>query len=132
MYDPCGLRPDVAALLGNSQPGDGARFCGRGYAQITGRRNYGRADAALGLKGALLEDPDLALKPEIAAQILERGMREGWFTGKRLSDVLPFMGAAAERQFIAARRIINGADRAELVADYALRFQDALLLGGWG
>lgn len=122
MYDPAGLRPAVAAQLGNIEAGDGCRFCGRGYVQLTGRSNYVRA--------GLLDAPDRALDPQVAADILERGMREGWFSGRRLIDVLPLGGRATRAQFVAARRIINGQDRASLIADYALRFQDALLAGG--
>jgi len=121
MYDPEGLRPAVAAQLGNTEAGDGCRFCGRGYVQLTGRANYARA--------GLVDDPDRALQPTVAAEVLERGMREGWF-GRRLMDVLPLGGQATRRQFIAARRAVNGQDRAALIADYALRFQDALLAGG--
>lgn len=122
MYDPAGLRPAVAAQLGNVEAGDGCRFCGRGYVQLTGRTNYARA--------GLAEDPERALDAKVAAQVLERGLREGWFTGLRLMDVLPLGGPATRSQFAAARRVVNGQDRAGLIADYALRFQDALLAGG--
>jgi len=122
MYDPEGLRPAVAARLGNTETGDGCMFCGRGYVQLTGRANY--------LRAGVLDAPDHALDPATAAEILERGMREGWFSGRRLADVLPLGGRATRRQFIAARRVVNGQDRAGLLADYALRFQDALLAGG--
>lgn len=121
MYDCAGLRPSVAAALGNTEPGDGARFCGRGYVQLTGRANYARA--------GLAENPDRALDAGVAAEVLERGMREGWF-GRRLMDVLPLGGRATRKQFIAARRVVNGQDRAALIADYALRFQEALVAGG--
>ena len=121
MYDPDGLRPAVAARLGNVRPGDGCRYCGRGFVQLTGRANYQRA--------GLDETPERALEPAVAAEALERGLREGWF-GRRLMDVLPLGGPATRAQFIAARRTVNGQDRAALVADYALRFQDALLAGG--
>jgi hypothetical protein len=122
MYDPGGLRPAVAAQLGNIEVGDGCRFCGRGYVQLTGRCNYVRA--------GLVDEPDRALDPAVAADVLERGMREGWFSGCRLVDALPLGGRATRSQFVAARRVINGQDRAGLIADYALRFQDALLTGG--
>jgi hypothetical protein len=121
MYDPEGLRPAVAARLGNVCAGDGVRFCGRGYVQLTGRGNYARA--------GLVDDPDRALDPAVAAAVLERGMREGWF-GRRLMDVLPLGGPATRPQFIAARRVVNGQDCAALIADYAMRFQGALLAGG--
>jgi hypothetical protein len=77
-----------------------------------------------------VEDPDRALEPGVAAEVLERGLREGWFTGRKLMDVLPLGGRATRAQFVAARRVVNGQDRASLIADYALRFQDALLAGG--
>ena len=52
---------------GNEASGDGWRYRGRGYIQLTGRENYQRAGRALGLP--LERQPDLAGKPEIAAQI---------------------------------------------------------------
>lgn len=131
MYDIQGDRPNVARRLGNLQPGDGALFCGRGYPQLTGRANYVRADRELGLGGSLIANPDRALEPPIAAAIMRRGMEEGWFTGRSFKSQLPEIGSASEDQFVAARRIINGQDRAGLIAGYAIQFQNALLLGGW-
>lgn len=131
MYDIRGNRPDKARELGNLQPGDGALFAGRGYPQMTGRKNYERADRELGLGGALVKNPDLAMRPDIAASIMRRGMEEGWFTGRRFSSYLPSEGSATQAAFKEARRIINGQDRAADVAGYALEFQDALALGGW-
>lgn len=56
-----------AATLGNVKPGDGERYKGRGYIQLTGRYNYSKAGQALGLP--LEENPELVEKPEIAAKI---------------------------------------------------------------
>lgn len=53
--------------LGNTEPGDGPRYRGRGYIMITGRANYAKAGVALGLP--LLEWPELAEQPEHAATI---------------------------------------------------------------
>lgn len=131
MYDKTGNRPNVAADLGNTEPGDGAKFAGRGYPQLTGRRNYARADRELGLNGELLRNPDLAMRPDLAARIMEAGMREGWFTGKGCAAYLPAKGAGTRAAFIAARRIINGTDRAEKIAEHAMDFQEALQAGGW-
>lgn len=47
--------------LGNTQPGDGKRFMGRGYLQITGRANYATYGTDLGLK--LTDNPQLAEDP---------------------------------------------------------------------
>lgn len=106
--------------LGNSHPGDGFRFRGRGYVQITGRRNYGLAERRLGV--SLLDNPDLALKPEVAVKILLRGMDEGWFTGKSLDNY--FTDTKAD--FVNARRIVNGTDRASKIAGQAKVFLRAL------
>ncbi len=57
-----------AERLGNSQPGDGARFRGRGFVQITGRSNYTNYGHAIGVD--LVSNPDLALDPKVAAEIL--------------------------------------------------------------
>jgi len=132
MYDPAGQRPDVAARLGNTMPGDGARFAGRGYVQLTGRANYLKAGQKIGMGQDLIETPDLAMRQDIAARIMRAGMAEGWFTGKSLDSFLPANGKPATMaQFINARRIINGTDRAELIAGYAVQFDVALRAGGW-
>jgi putative chitinase len=54
----------LAARLGNTQPGDGLRFKGRGPIQITGRDNYARYGQLLGRD--LVAEPELAAKPEVA------------------------------------------------------------------
>lgn len=104
---------------------------GRGYPQTTWEANYRKADDKLGLGGSLVADPDRMLEPEIAAATMIRGMEEGWFTGQSLGDYIPPDTAGAERQFKSARRIVNGTDRAALIAGHALSFQDALQKGGW-
>lgn len=105
---------------------------GRGDVQLTWDYNYAKADAELGLKGALIGNYDLALDPAISARIMVEGMLEGSFTGKRLSTYLPSSGFATLAQFTQARRIINGVDRAAQIAALAAVFQDALADGGWG
>lgn len=57
--------------LGNTLPGDGVKYKGRGLIQITGKRNY--ALASLGLSLPLLEKPELLSQPEAAAE------SAGWF-----------------------------------------------------
>lgn len=65
-YDPK-YSPKKAKALGNKQVGDGAKYKGRGYIQLTGRDNYKRAGQALGLP--LEKQPELVEKPEIAAKV---------------------------------------------------------------
>ena len=129
MYDIGGARPGVARALGNTTPGDGVKFAGRGYVQLTGRNNYKRAGGKLGLD--LLLMPDAAMLPAAAARIMRAGMDEGWFTSRRFSSYLPANGRADRAAFVQARRIINGQDRAGDIAGFALKFQTALEAGGW-
>jgi len=111
----------LAKALGNTPAadGDGYTYRGRGYVQLTGRANYAKAGDALGLD--MLRKPDLALQPSVAALILVRGCCDGWFTGKKLADYLP-------GDYRGARRVVNGTDKADLIAGYAREFEAALRL----
>lgn len=117
-YDP---PREIAHRLGNIAIGDGFRFRGRGYVQLTGRRNYAFASEKLGLD--LLGFPDLALQRDIAAKILVRGMAEGWFTGRRLGQ---YFALGQAPLWIDAREIVNGHDDDLLIASYALEFRKGL------
>lgn len=129
MYDIGGSRPGLAKANGNIHPGDGAKFHGRGYVQLTWRANYARAGKLLG--EPLEDQPELALRPDIAAKVMRHGMADGWFTGKSFKSYLPSAGNANRAAFLQARRIINGQDRAVMIADYAVQFQAALEKAGW-
>ena len=115
-YDIQGANPDLARRLGNTVPGDGVKYAGRGYVQITGRDNYRR----FGIE----DTPDDAMKPDVAARIMVDGMTKGSFTSRKLADYLP-------GDYVNARRIINGTDNAEKIAGYARVFEAALRAGGW-
>ena len=130
--------PEIGRGRGKAygKPGEhgGQIAYGRGDVQLTWDYNYEKADNELGLKGALLENFDRALDAEISARIMVRGMTDGWFAGDKVgrhkfSRHLPAKGAAKE--YTSARRIINGVDRAGLVAGYAMTFQAALVAGSW-
>lgn len=103
---------------------------GRGLVQLTWDYNYARADNELGLGGKLIADYALALDADLAVRIMVEGMTRGWFTGKSLGTYIG-TGLGTYAEFVEARRIINGTDRAALIADYAVKFQDALTDGGW-
>ncbi|ATN32919.1 hypothetical protein ACO34A_03775 [Rhizobium sp. ACO-34A] len=99
---------------------------GRGFVQTTWDVNYERTDRELKLGGKLIANYDLLLTDvAMAAQAAVRGMVEGWYTGKKLSDYF----AGQKCDFVGARRIINGTDRAELIAGHARKFLAALEAG---
>ena len=115
-----GPQTNVGKMLGNTKPGDGALFHGRGYVQITGRNNYAKAKKLTGVD--LLSGPNRAKEPELAYQIAIQGMVDGWFTGKKLSNY--FFGDTAD--YLNARRMINGLDQAEKIADIARSYSEIL------
>jgi hypothetical protein len=129
LYDVAGTRPQTAIKYGNTCAGDGPKYAGRGYVQLTWKNNYIRATKECGVD--LVNNPDLAMRPDIAAKIMRTGMSEGWFTGRALGHYLPREGAATRTQYTLARRIINGTDRAVQIADHAMKFQTALEAGDW-
>lgn len=134
MYDINGNRPAKARELGNLTPGDGAKYPGRGYVQLTGLANYRKLTAklrAIGIDVDLVANPDLAMRPDVAAAIMVIGMEEGLFTTRKLGDDLPRRGVGTLRQFVMSRDIINGKDRDDEIAAVAMVFQAALSVGGY-
>lgn len=131
--------------LGNDTPEEGATYAGRGHVQLTGEYNYETAEkdlrrdfpevvsdfeARTGRKFDLTvgddpndaTDPDNAMDAEIAYFIMSNGMRLGRFTRKKLSDYI----SGSYCNYVAARRIINGTDKAEAIANYAQKFEAIL------
>lgn len=106
----------LAKVLGNTPAadGDGQRYAGRGLVQITGRSNY--------RKFGIEATPDAALEPKTAIRIMFDGMLEGKFTGRKLAD---YFGAGREDPE-GARRIVNGTDKASLIAGYYRNFLDSI------
>ncbi len=95
-------------------------YYGRGYVQLTWFENYESMGHLLHVP--LLENPELALDPPIAAQILIKGMTGGLFTGKGLDKYFN----ATITDWVNARKIINGLDHAETIGGYAQTFFTAL------
>lgn len=81
--------------LGNTQTGDGDRFRGRGFVQITGRANYTHYGTEMGRD--LVSNPDLALDPAVAAEVLARYFEERH---------IPFF--ANQQNWEIVRRRVNG------------------------
>jgi putative chitinase len=124
-YDVTGRDPVRARKMGNTSPGDGPRYCGRGYVQLTWKSNYQKLGDAIGFP--LAGNPDLAMRPDTAAEILVKGMSLGVFTGKKLGDYITKDAC----DFVNARRVINGTDHASEIAAEAQHYLDALIAGGW-
>lgn len=115
------------ADLGNTEPGDGFKYRGRGKVQITGRRNYAFWGKRLGID--LLGDPDLALDPDVSVRLLIEGSMLGAYTGKGLGDYIDGVDESDEedlREYVQARRVINGQDHAKEIGADALMFERAL------
>ena len=89
-------------------------YIGRGYVQLTWKRNYE--------KYGIADHPEKALEPDLAAHIMIDGMTKGIFTGKKLGDYFNTKVSDA----VGARRIINGTDKDKLIAGYYNVFLDAL------
>ena len=106
--------------LGNIRSGDGPRYKGRGYVQITGRVNYRKFGERLRVD--LEGDPALALEPALSYRIASLGMRQGLFTGRSLSSFIH----EDHCDYRQARRIINGLDRADRIRMYAEKLEQVL------
>jgi len=105
---------------GIPDPTTGQIYYGRGLVQLTWKRNYQKLSDLLGLD--LVNHPELALQPGTAYKIMSLGMTRGLFTGKKLADYLNVEKA----DYVDARRIINGLDRAHLIAGYSEKFEKML------
>jgi predicted chitinase len=85
------------ASLGNTEDGDGSRFHGRGFVQLTGRHNYQEIGDKIGVD--LVDDPELANDPKISAKILAEFLKD------RETHI---RAAMSQGDYIEARRLVNG------------------------
>lgn len=99
---------------------EGKYWLGRGLVQLTHKANYERMSRETGID--LTADPGRAMAMDVAVVILFAGMEKGLFTGKRLDDYF----SAGQADWVNARRIVNGLDRAEQVARHGRIFLRAL------
>ena len=100
--------------LGNTQPGDGRKYKGRGPIQLTGRANYAAAGKALNLD--LINNPQLAAEPRNAFRV-----SAWWWWQHGLNPI------ADRRDVTGATRRINGGYNG--LTDRQSRYHEATALG---
>jgi putative chitinase len=105
---------------GIPDPVTGKVYYGRGFVQLTWNYNYKTLGKALNVD--LYRKPELALNLNIATQVMFYGMINGTFTGRRLGR---YFNTTSE-DWVNARRIINGTDKANLIAGYAKEYYAAI------
>jgi hypothetical protein len=104
-------------------------YYGRGYVQLTWKINYITLGQALGLGDDLAKNPEDALDPDIAYDVMSYGMRNGSFSpGNNLSKYIN----AITCDYEGARRIINGQDVAVLIEGWALNLEMLLRVSCYG
>lgn len=125
MYDPIlgktTSRKKTAFQLGNAVKGDGVKYKGRGFVQITGKNNYQKFKTLLNID--LITYPEKAIEWDTSFKIMTIGMRDGTFTGKKLSEYF----TDSSTDYYNARRIINGTDHASVIKKYAEEFEKCLI-----
>ena len=109
-----------AIEMENTQQGDGFKYRGRGYVQLTWKKNYRKSGEYL--KKDLVNNPELALDQKNATKIMIYGMKTGMFTTKKISSYISEDSA----DYLNARRIINGMDKAASIAGYASKLEECL------
>jgi hypothetical protein len=109
---------DSRADLGNLGRPDGERFKGRGFIQLTGRSNYTLHGGAIGLGDQLINDPDLANNPGIAARLLASFLKH---------HEEKIRAALMVGDLLEARRLVNGGSNGVVEFEAAYRIGVALL-----
>ena len=97
-------------------------YYGRGYVQLTWKRNYTTMSDILYGDDRLVLHPELVLEPDVAYKIMSYGMRHGSFTSRALSGYIQDRNC----NYVGARRIINGTDEAAKIAGYAKELERML------
>jgi murein DD-endopeptidase MepM/ murein hydrolase activator NlpD len=79
-----GFDTNIGRSMGHTAPGEGYKYRGRGFIQLTGKNNYLAAGSAIGIP--LVDNPDLANKPNVAAKIT------AWFLDKNRKSAARKLG----------------------------------------
>ena len=99
---------------------------GRGYVQLTHKENYQKAKDKTGID--FISHPEYMLQSDKSVIVTVLGMKEGWFTGKKLADYITL----SKSDFVGARKIINGTDKKDLIATYAKSYDTDLIQAKYG
>lgn len=105
---------------------------GRGLIQTTWEDNYRRMGQEIGVD--LIANPDLLLQWDYALPAMFVGMEKGLYTGKSFDDYIDDLDESDEedlREYVAARRIVNGTDKAQAIGKLALTFERGLKAAGY-
>ena len=95
-------------------------YYGRGETQNTWFDNYEKLSKVFNVD--FLNNPDLLLTQEWSTPVTIYSMKNGLYTGRKLSDYIN----QSKKDYVNARKIINGMDKASLIAGYAETFEKAL------
>ncbi|MCI0515884.1 hypothetical protein L0128_21940 [candidate division KSB1 bacterium] len=108
-------------------------YYGRGYVQLTWESNYRKAGQRLKdmrfeyhnqtitvVADTFLKNPEYVLQRDVSYTICSRGMREGWFTGRKLGQ---YIKQNVPPDYVNARRVVNGTDHARDIAAMANQFE---------
>ncbi len=118
MYEKGRITKNYALMKAN-----GKSYYGRGFVQLTWDLNYKVVGKTLGWGMKLYNEPDIALNVREGAIILVIGMMQGLFTGKKLGYYIN----KGRADFVNARKIVNGLDRAKDIAAYAEKYRRCLI-----
>ncbi|OWP84470.1 hypothetical protein BWK59_05265 [Flavobacterium davisii] len=124
MYDPVlgknENRKKMAKENGNTEEGDGVKYYGRGFVQLTWKNNYKKMKEKFGID--FVNQQEKTLEHDLAMKILIYGSEEGVFTGLKLSDFIN----SSKTDYYNARKVINGTDAASSIKEIAEKIEKCL------
>lgn len=112
-----GSKTKIGRDMGNMEPGDGWKYRGRGFIQLTGKNNYAEASKAIYGDDRLVKDPDLVNNPEVAAEC------SAWFMKKGKASMARKLGIDTDKMDQA---------QANLLATSQISGRDVRKMGSYG